>query len=142
MGRRFVITGLSRLSVRVARVLGEGGGDVVVVAGAPDPDLEAAIPAGARLVRGSADRAGTLAGRDVDVASADALLALDDDDLENLRSVSCAAAVEPGVPVVLRSFDAALADQLEVGSNVRRAYSLSALAAPSFVAAAVGGDAV
>ena len=46
----------------------------------------------------------------------------------------------PSVPVVIRAFDATLSDQLERGLNVRRAYSVSSLAAPSFVAAALGAD--
>ena len=44
----------------------------------------------------------------------------------------------PQIPVILRAFDPLLADQLEQGWNVRRAYSVSALAAPAFVAAACG----
>src|SRR5439155_8114645 len=42
--------------------------------------------------------------------------------------------------VVLRAFDPTLADQLERGLNVRRAFSVSSLAAPNFVAAALGSD--
>ncbi|MBV9852706.1 MAG: potassium channel family protein, partial [Armatimonadetes bacterium] len=58
--------------------------------------------------------------------------------LDNLRAAVVAREVAPQVPVVLRAFDPALADQLEQGLNIRRAYSVSALAAPAFVAAACG----
>ena len=69
------------------------------------------------------------------------MLALSESDLENLRGAVAARDLAPTVPVVLRAFDPLLADQLEQGWNVRRAYSVSALAAPAFVAAACG-DAV
>jgi Trk K+ transport system NAD-binding subunit len=140
-GRRFVITGVSRLSVRVARALTEAGADVVLVAGRnADDDLTSVVGRVATVRTEDVDRATSL--RAAGLAEADGLLALDDDDLDNLRTVGCAAAVAPDVPVVLRSFDAALADRVELGSNVRRAFSLSALAAPAFVAAAIGDDAL
>lgn len=139
--QRFVITGVSRLAVRVARRLHRTGAEVVVVVkDDDDPSLLGSFGAAARVLVGDHDRAVAL--RDAGIAGADGLLALDDDDLENLRSVSCATAVAPDVPIVLRSFDANLADQLEVSANIRRAYSLSALAAPSFVAAAIGDQAL
>ncbi len=67
---------------------------------------------------------------------------LSEDDLENLRIVAAAAELAPDVPVTLRSFDAQVAEQLEAGVNVRRAYSASALAAPTFVAAVFGEEVV
>lgn len=140
-GRRFVITGVSRLSVRVARALTEAGAEVVLVAGrGADDDLTSVVARVATIRTEDVDRATSL--RAAGLEGADGLLALDDDDLDNLRTVGCAAAVAPDVPVVLRSFDAALADRVELGSNVRRAYSLSALAAPAFVAAAIGDEAL
>ena len=140
-GRRFVITGVSRLSVRVARALTEAGADVVLVAGrGADEELVAVVSRVATIRTEDVDRTTSLVAAGLD--DADGLLALDDDDLDNLRTVGCAATMAPAVPVVLRSFDAALADRVELGSNVRRAYSLSALAAPAFVAAAIGDDAL
>ena len=138
-GRRFVLTGLSRLSVRVARQLRElGGRAVVLVEDDADGRLVDALTPYAEVVTAAGDRATAL--RSAGLADADGLLALSDDDIDNLRTVSCAAAVAPDVPVVVRAFDAALADRLEIGSNVRRAFSVSALAAPAFVAAALGDE--
>lgn len=139
--RRFVITGVSRLSVRVARALTEAGADVVLVAGRhADEELLSVVSRVATIRTEDVDRATSLVAAGLE--GADGLLALDDDDLDNLRTVGCAASLAPTVPVVLRSFDAALADRVELGSNVRRAYSLSALAAPAFVAAAIGDEAL
>ena len=139
--RRFVITGVSRLSVRVAKQLHDTGACVAVIAHETDDiNLIGAFGGAATVQIGGADRA--LALREAGLVGAEALLALDDDDLENLRSVSCATVLDASVGIVLRSFDAALADELELSSNIRRAYSLSALAAPSFVAAAIGEAAV
>lgn len=136
-----MITGVSRLSARVARALTDAGAEVVLVAGrGADEELLSVVSRVATIRTEEVDRTASLVA--AGLADADGLLALDDDDLDNLRSVGCAASMAPEVPVVLRSFDAALADRVELGSNVRRAYSLSALAAPAFVAAAIGDEAL
>lgn len=140
MRQRFVLCGLSRLTVRVAQTLTDGGADVRVVrlrgeggdwAGLLPPEV---VVSDAAL--GNLDAAMTAA----QVGGATCLLALSDDDLDNIRASVAARAVAPDVPVVLRAFDPTLADQLEDGLNVRRAFSVSALAAPAFVAAACGDD--
>ena len=91
------------------------------------------MPDDAQIVFGTGDYEDLL-GR-ADLAGAACLLTLGEDDLDNLRVVAAANEVAPQVPVVLRAFDAALAEQLETGLNVRRSFSASALAAPAFVAA-------
>lgn len=73
--------------------------------------------------------------RDADLAGKECLLVLSEDDLLNLQIVAAAHEVAPDVPVVLRAFDARLVEQFELGVNVRRCFSSSALAAPAFVAA-------
>lgn len=140
MRQRFVLCGLSRLTVRVAQTLHEGGADVRVVrlrgegsdwAGLLPPEVLVSD-----VALGNLDAAMAAA----QVGGATCLLALSDDDLDNIRASVVARAVAPDVPVVLRAFDPILADQLEDGLNVRRAFSVSALAAPAFVAAACGDD--
>lgn len=135
--RRLVIAGLSRLSLRVAELLAEPGTDLVIVAWPGERSLAGMLPRGTRLVEGSPQREETLlrAG----LAQADSLLVLSEDDLENLNMAVAANVVAPEVPVVLRAFDPELADQLE-GLHVRRAFSVSELAAPAFVAAALADD--
>lgn len=79
---------------------------------------------------------------DAGVVGADGLLAVADEDLENYRFVADAHEVAPGVPVVLRTFQPKLADHLATELNIRRAYSVAALAAPAFVAASVAEEVV
>ena len=140
-GRRFVIWGLSRLSVRVARALTAQRADVtVVVLGGEADSPQSGLGKEVHVVDGATGEASETLGA-AGLAGADCLLALSERDLENLRGAVAARDLAPTVPVVLRAFDPLLADQLEQGWNVRRAYSVSALAAPAFVAAACG-DAV
>src|SRR4029079_19121711 len=118
---RFVIAGLSRLTVRVARPLAGPGVDVVVLTRHEDGELAERLQGVARIERRQADREETL--RRIGLPGAEALLALDDEDLENLSVAVAAAVVAPDVPVVLRAFDPSLSDRLE-GLNVRRAFSM------------------
>lgn len=139
-GKRFVISGLSRLTVRVAGLLVGRGADVSVV-GSNDqlglaPTLERL---GCSVVLGPD---GEAALREAGVDRAGCLLALSDDDLANLDAAVLGHVLAPDVPVVLRSFHPALIDQLEERLNVRRAYSVTGLAAPAFVAAALQAEVV
>jgi len=140
-GRRFVIWGLSRLSVRVATALTAGGGAETVVR-LPGEAALLQAQMGAEVCVLEASPETEIAGlARAGLAGAACLLALSEDDGDNLRVTVAARALDPDVPVVLRAFDPLFADQLEQSGSVRRAYSVSALAAPAFVAAACG-DAV
>jgi Trk K+ transport system NAD-binding subunit len=141
-GKRFILCGLSRLTLRVARMLRAEDADVTVVrlgrdteqpAGAFGPDVRAVDSL-------DADHAEMLAA--AGAGEATCVLALSEDDLDNLRIAVAAREAAPDTPVVLRAFDPVLADQLEQGLNVRRAYSVSALAAPAFVAATFGDQVI
>jgi len=137
-GKRFVIWGLCRLSVRVAQAMAAGRAQVTVIRlGGEDDALLPLLGDGVRTLDAPLGAAaGAL--RAAGLAEATALLALSESDLGNLHATVAARDAAPHVPVVLRAFDPLLADQLEQGWNVRRAYSVSALAAPAFVAAACG----
>lgn len=142
-GRRIVIAGLSRLTARVASILQERHADVVVIGDPADDDareIAAMLDASVRVVVPGRDRDGALV--DAGLAEADGFLAIDDDDLENLRYIADAHEVAPKVPAVLRSFQPELTDRLDEQLNIRRAYSVAALAAPAFVAASVNEEVV
>ncbi|MGH2674271.1 MAG: NAD-binding protein [Actinomycetota bacterium] len=139
-GRRFVIHGLSRLTVRVARLLAVEMAEVVVVAAEEGRRLAPLLGDNAQVVWASPDLEADL--REAGVSRAQAFLVLGDEDLENLQAAVVGNALSPATPVVLRIFNPVLAEQFEAGLNVRRAYSVSALAAPVFVAAALGEDVV
>jgi Trk K+ transport system NAD-binding subunit len=136
----YIITGLSRLTVRVAGALLDRAASVIVVASPGELDLRPLLREGVDVLPFEGDREAAL--RAAGVVGAACVLALGEDDLENLRSVVTADAVAPGVPVVLRAFDPALADQVATRMNLRRAFSVSALAAPAFIAAALGSEVV
>ncbi len=148
MAERYVIAGLSRLTVRVAALLSARGAEVVVVGS--DVPIVSGGP-GSRTLATLLDPSVSHRADDSDLrvafaaaglTKASCMLALADDDLENLQAVVVAQAIAPHVPVVLRMFDPEIADQLQFGAAIRRAYSLSALAAPAFVAAALGEEVV
>ena len=137
-GKRFVIWGLSRLSVRVAKALAVSRATVTVVRLRGEADtLAPLLGAAIQTLDAQTEEAGETL-KAAGLTGANCLLALSESDLENLRAAVAARETAPDVPVVLRAFDPLLADQLEQGWNVRRAYSVSALAAPAFVAAACG----
>lgn len=136
-GKRMVIAGLSRLAVRITQLLAVGGADAVVVTDDDPSTLAGSLGPSVRVIQVEGDLEDAL--RRADLPGADCLLAVADDDLANLRSTLAAREVAPHVPVVLRTFDATLADHLERTLGVRRAFSASSLAAPSFVVAAMGG---
>jgi Trk K+ transport system NAD-binding subunit len=139
-GRRFVIHGLSRLTVRVARLLAEKSAEVVVVAHEDARSLAPLLGDSAHVLWSTGDTEADLAG--AGLSQAQALLVLGEEDLTNLQAVVVGNALSPTVPVVLRIFNPVLAEQFETVLNVRRAFSVSALAAPAFVAAALGEDVV
>lgn len=138
-GKRFVLSGFSRLAVRVAELLAAGGAEVCLV-GDDQGELAGQLDPAVRLIPANGDHAAALA--EAGLEGSECLLLLADDDLENLRAALACQAMEVSIPVVLRAFDATLSDQLERGLNVRRAYSVSSISAASFVAAAVGADVV
>ena len=139
-GRRFVIHGLSRLTVRVARLLVEDMAEVVVIAHEDGRPLASFLDDTIHVVWSTGDQDAAFA--EAGLTHAQALLVLGDDDLHNLQAAVVGNALAPAVPVVLRIFNPVLAEQFASGLNVRRAYSVSALSAPVFVAAALGEDVV
>lgn len=135
--QRFVVSGLSRLTLRVAGLLADRG-SVAVLATPDERSLGPALPAEVALVELREDLEGALRGAGLEGAAC--LLALGDDDLANLRVAVAAGAVAPAVPIVLRAFDPALAEEMAGRLNLRRAYSVSQLSAPALVIAALDGD--
>ena len=134
----YIIGGLSRLSVRVAQLLLEEGDDVAVLAYPDEGDLRYLLDPRVRVGELVGDREQVM--RDAGIGNAECLLALGEDDLENLRTVVAGTAAAPDVPLVLRAFDPTLAEQLTHHGKLRRAFSVSALAAPAFVVAGLGGE--
>src|SRR5665213_2073732 len=130
----FIICGLSRLSARVAHSLESAGHRVTVIMYDGDkPSLRMILPQTATVLTATAENAAATLVH-AGLADAECMLALSEDDIANLRSTVSAQSIVPEASVVMRAFDPLLAEQFEKGFGVRRAYSVSALAAPAFVA--------
>lgn len=130
--RRYVLCGQTELTVGVALALFKHGHQVLVLhKGERDEELLELLPSEIEVRK--------VAMRSPEFESAlhnsDCLLTLEDDDQDNLRMAVRAHLVAPEVPVVMRTFDPNVAEALQEGVNVRRAFSVSSLSAPAFVGA-------
>src|SRR5690349_9409471 len=117
-GKKFVIYGLSRLSVRISAQLVASRAEVTMITASAGSDtVTAALDPAVKIIPiHSTGLVETLAA--IDLAQVECVLALADEDLENLRAAVLVRRTQPGVAVVVRAFDPALADQLEAGLKV------------------------
>ncbi len=134
----YVIGGLSRLTVRVSKLLAEEGDEVTVLSNPGEEELRSLLDSRVRVLPLQGDRETVMRAAGLDEAAC--LLALGEDDLQNLRTLVAGGAAAPHVPLVLRAFDPVLAEQVTRHGRLRRAFSVSALAAPAFIVAASGGE--
>lgn len=139
MGDHTVICGLERISLRVARALIEIGERVTILVESPEPALlREARRAGARIVEGRTPDLAHL--HQLELGSARCIVLTEDADLRNMQAALAAREVNPAIWVVLRMFNADLADRATRMLANSRAVSTSAEAAPYFAAAALGLD--
>ena len=130
-----IVCGLGRIGYRVVRWLLDLGQDVVVIENEVDNVLIDQVRAwGVPVVSADAKRADVL--QQVGVAKASALVPVTSDDVTNLTIATEARRIKPDLRVVLRVFDDRLAANLQAGFDIHFAFSMSALAAPAFAAAA------
>jgi Trk K+ transport system NAD-binding subunit len=136
-----VVVGLGSVGVRVMEGLKAAGSMVVVLERDEDNRyLAQARALGVPIVIGDATQPATL--RSVALERASAVAVLTSDDLVNIETGLAVrdqlGARSKDVPVVLRVFDAALAETVESSLGFAYVRSASALAAPWFVGAALG----
>lgn len=132
-----IVCGLGEVGHHIVELLVRLGETVVVITDhAREERLQAAARAGVRVILGDARSEARL--EEAGIAGAKAVIAATDRDLVNLEVCFDARRLRPDLPVVARLFDQALARQLESELDLRRALGTSALAAPSFVSAALG----
>ncbi|HQQ76922.1 MAG TPA: NAD-binding protein, partial [Thermoanaerobaculia bacterium] len=133
----FLVCGMGHVGYRIVELLTRLGEPVVVVTRETRSEWQrAAAAAGAKVVMGDARDPELL--RAAGLMEARGLLAVTDHDPVNLEIALDARRLRPDLPVVARLFDQNLAQQLEATHGVRRALSVSALAAPAFAGAALG----
>lgn len=131
-----VLCGLGRVGTGILNILQRLGHAVTVIS---RNECAAAVAKGTRILVGDARDERLLV--EAGIATARALIAATDDDLANVTVALHAHHANPTLALVVRLFDQDLGAQLKQGLGIRAVYSASALAAPVFVAAALG-DAV
>lgn len=132
-----IVIGMGDVGYRVAELLHRLGEKVVVLTlQVREERRRTAEASGIRIVLGDARVDQKL--QEAGLESAKLLIAATDQDLVNIEVALDARRIRPEMPVVIRLFDQGLARQLEGTFEVQRALGMSALAAPSFAAAALG----
>ncbi len=134
-----VVVGGGHIGGRIAEALARDGHELVALRtdaegaeAADEPRVQVIAGDG----RGDADL--RLAG----VGRAQALIAVHEDDVANLSVALQARKLNPGIRTVARVFDGVLAEKLQRELSIDAVLSVSASAAPAFVAAALCEDAV
>lgn len=132
-----IVCGMGYVGYRIVVLLRRLGVPVTVVTHAARAEWRRdAEDRGVRLLLGDARDAALLA--EAGLPSARALIAATDQDVANVEIALDAKKARKDLPVVIRLFDQHLARQMEASFDIRRAFAVSALAAPTFAAAAAG----
>ncbi|HUS15819.1 MAG TPA: NAD-binding protein, partial [Chloroflexia bacterium] len=129
-----ILCGLGSLGTRIYDQLTALGLRVVLVDPTPDPVFVRRVGHAAHILSDDPRLPAVL--ETAGLAEACALITTFDDDLINLEIVLAATRARPGLRVVMRFFNIDLAAQMESALPNLAVFSLSALAAPAFVAAA------
>jgi Trk K+ transport system NAD-binding subunit len=134
-----IVCGLGRLGLRIANQLIAAGYEPVVVEKDWQSEfVQRTLADKVPVVLGDAREALTL--RRAGVQRARALVAAINDDLLNIEIALTARALRPDLRAILRVFGEELDHNLERNLGPNTAFSASALAAPTFAAAAVSGE--
>jgi Trk K+ transport system NAD-binding subunit len=134
-----IVCGLGRVGLRVAMQLIESGYEPVVIerdwgGEFVDRTLNLKVP----VIKGDARELTTL--RQAGLARARAVVAAVSDDLTNIEIALTARGARPDLRVILRVFGEELDQNLERAFGPNSAFSASALAAPTYVAASVSRE--
>ncbi len=124
-----VLCGLGHLGYRVFELLLEGKLDVVVVEKDPDNRFlaQARATGACILVRDMKDDQALV---DAGIERARTVVIATNDDIANLEVAMDARRLNPGIRILLRLFDQALAQKIAGAMTIDAAFSASALAAP------------
>ena len=132
-----IVSGLDNLGRRTIEELRLGDEPVVGIAATAD-EGEGLVREDVDVVIGDHRRERVL--REAGVLEASSLVLTRDDDLGNLHAALLARELNPAIRLVIRVFDAQIAERLPDLIDNAVALSSSALAAPGFVAAALEGE--
>jgi voltage-gated potassium channel len=131
-----IVCGLGKIGYRVVGQLLATGHDVVGIERNQQSEfLELVAGQDVPVIMGDGRRAEILEA--AGVRDARAIVCVINDDLTNLDIALTARQIRPEIRIVLRVFNDALAQKLQSAFNIKTAFSTSALAAPTFAAAAI-----
>jgi len=134
-----IVCGLGRVSLRVVMQLLESGYETVVIERDWESEfIERTLNLKVPVIKGDARELATL--RQAGLARARAIVAAVSDDMTNIEIALTARMARPEVRVILRVFSEDLDQNLERGFGPNSAFSASALAAPTYAAAAVSRE--
>lgn len=135
MKPRIVVCGLGRTGYKVFNLLHQQGANVTGISDRPLPGLGADC-----IVVGDPTTASVLLA--AGIASAQTLVLVGDRDAQNLAILMQARLLNPHLRVVHRLYNSDLGDRLDLTLTDHTSLSVSALAAPAFVFAALGSRAI
>jgi len=130
-----IVAGLGNIGFRLLQSLLDGGEQVVAIERREDCEFVQTAREMAPVVLGNVKTEETL--RKAGAAGARALLAVTNDDIANLSIALAAKRARPDCRVVARIFDSTLAEKMERTMGLDAILSVSAAAAPTFVASAL-----
>jgi Trk K+ transport system NAD-binding subunit len=136
-GDHVIVCGLGHVGVRIVDLLARLGCRGVVITRSAVEEWRLALAPGFTVLLGDA-RESTLL-RQAGITQARAVLGVTNDDAANVSIALEARRLNPRATIVARLFDRELAGHLEGTTGIDRLLSASALAAPAFLAAALGG---
>jgi Trk K+ transport system NAD-binding subunit len=136
-----VLVGLGHLGFRIATSLHELGETFVCVEQDPEAELASQVQSWrVPIINGDALRHEVL--RRAGLERAHTIVLATSDDIMNLQIAIHARAVNPRVRTIVRLFDDDFAREVQSAFGITSAYSASALAAPTFAAAAANLEVV
>ncbi len=131
-----IVCGLGKVGYRVVGQLLATGHEVVgIERGQGSEFTELLRGQGVPIITGDARRLEIL--QAAGLSHAHSVVCVINDDLTNLDIALTARQLCPEIRIVLRIFNDALAEKLQLAFNIKTAFSTSALAAPTFAAAAL-----
>ena len=134
-----IVCGLGKVGYRVVGQLLATENEVVGVERNGESEfVELLLGQGVPVIAGDARRIEILDAAGLKYARS--VVCVVNDDLTNLDIALTARQSRPDIRIVLRVFNEALSQKLQSAFNIRAAFSTSALAAPTFAAAAVNRD--
>lgn len=130
-----IIVGADNIGLRIAEQLISDGTSLVVIENDRVGRFPADVKRKVAVVEGDARNEETL--RQANAASAKAILVVSDDDVWNLSVGLSAQNLNSKIKTIVRVFDADLGEKLQAKLSVTRILSVSSIAAPHFVGAAL-----